>query len=62
MTNKTIAVLGAGNMGSALLRGILGSEWGRKGRLLASHPKTAKAAALRKELGIRGKRRRRPTS
>lgn len=53
MTNKTIAVLGAGNMGSALLRGILGSGWGRKGRLLASHPKAAKAAALRRELGIR---------
>ena len=53
MTDKTIAVLGAGNMGSALLRGILASGWGRKGRLLASHPKAAKAAALRKELGIR---------
>lgn len=53
MKNKTIAVLGAGNMGAALLRGILGSAWGKKGRLTASHPKLAKAAALRKELGIR---------
>jgi pyrroline-5-carboxylate reductase len=53
MTDKTIAVLGAGNMGRALLRGILASGWGRKGRLVASHPKAAKAAALRKELGIR---------
>ena len=51
--NRTIAVLGAGNMGSALLRGILASRWGRKGRLVASHPKSEKAAALRKELGIR---------
>jgi pyrroline-5-carboxylate reductase len=51
--NKTIAVLGAGNMGSALLRGILASGWGRKRQLVASHPKPAKAAALRKELGIR---------
>jgi len=51
--NKTIAVLGAGNMGSALLRGILASGWGRKGQLVASHPKPVKAAALRKELGIR---------
>ncbi len=51
--NKTIAVLGAGNMGSALLRGILASGWGRKGQLIASHPKPSKAAALRKELGIR---------
>jgi len=51
--DKTIAVLGAGNMGSALLRGILASGWGRKRQLVASHPKPAKAAALRKELGIR---------
>ncbi len=51
--NKTIAVLGAGNMGSALLRGILASGWGRKAQLVASHPKAEKAAALRKELGIR---------
>ncbi|HEY4229917.1 MAG TPA: pyrroline-5-carboxylate reductase [Thermoanaerobaculia bacterium] len=50
---KTIAILGAGNMGSALLRGILASGWGRKGQLVASHPKPAKAAALRRELGIR---------
>ena len=53
MTDKTIAVLGAGNMGTAVLRGILASGWGRKGRLIASHPKPAKAAAIRKELGIR---------
>jgi pyrroline-5-carboxylate reductase len=53
VTGKTIAVLGAGNMGAALLRGILASEWGRKGRLVASHPKAAKAAVLRKQLGIR---------
>ena len=53
MTGKTIAVLGAGNMGAALLRGILASEWGRKGRLVASNPKAAKAALLRKQLGIR---------
>jgi pyrroline-5-carboxylate reductase len=51
--NKTIAVLGAGNMGAALLRGILASGWGRKAQLVASHPKPAKAAALRKELGVR---------
>jgi pyrroline-5-carboxylate reductase len=53
MTDKTIAVLGAGNMGTAVLRGILASGWGRKGRLIASHPKAAKAGAIRKELGIR---------
>jgi pyrroline-5-carboxylate reductase len=53
MEKKRIAVLGAGNMGKALLRGILGSGWGRRGRLTASHPKTAKASALGRELGIR---------
>ncbi|MEX1244825.1 MAG: pyrroline-5-carboxylate reductase [Thermoanaerobaculia bacterium] len=51
--NKTIAVLGAGNMGTALLRGILASGWGSRRRLVASHPKAAKAAAIRKELRIR---------
>ena len=51
--NKTIAVLGAGNMGTALLRGILGSDWGSRRRLVASHPKPGKAAAIRKELRIR---------
>ena len=40
-------------MGSALLRGILASGWGRKRQLIASHPKAQKAAALRRELGIR---------
>ncbi len=51
--NKTIAVLGAGNMGTALLRGILASGWGSRRRLVASHSKAAKAAAIRKELRIR---------
>jgi pyrroline-5-carboxylate reductase len=53
MTNRTIAVLGAGNMGLALLRGILASKWGSRRRLVASHPKAAKAAAIRRELGVR---------
>ena len=53
MEKKRIAVLGAGNMGAALLRGILASGWGRRGRLTASLPKAAKASALAKELGIR---------
>ena len=53
MKDKRIAVLGAGHMGTALLRGILASGWGRRGRLVATHPKIAKAAALRDELRIR---------
>jgi pyrroline-5-carboxylate reductase len=40
-------------MGTALLRGILASEWSKKPNLLASHPKKPKAAALARELGIR---------
>ena len=42
MPSRKIGVIGAGNMGTALLRGIL-----------ASHPKKPKAAALVRELGIR---------
>ena len=43
---KKIAVIGAGNMGTALLRGILASGWGTKANLIASHPKPSKCAAL----------------
>jgi pyrroline-5-carboxylate reductase len=52
MVAKKIAVIGAGNMGSALLRGILGSDWGSKENLIASHPKRAKAETLASGLGI----------
>lgn len=52
MVDKTIAVIGAGNMGTALLRGILASGWGTKENLVASHPKPSKGAALASELGI----------
>jgi pyrroline-5-carboxylate reductase len=53
LTARRIAVIGAGNMGSALLRGILASEWGDPKRVVASHPNKKKAAALARELGIR---------
>ena len=52
MVAKKIAVIGAGNMGTALLRGILGSGWGTKENLIASHPKRAKGQALSSELDI----------
>ena len=52
MVAKRIAVIGAGNMGTALLRGILASGWGTKENLVASHPKREKGAALGTELGI----------
>lgn len=50
---KRIAVIGAGNMGTALLRGILDSSWGRSVELIASHPKAQKIQPLAKELHIR---------
>jgi pyrroline-5-carboxylate reductase len=53
MVAKKIAVIGAGNMGTALLRGILASGWGEKAKLVASHPKREKSSALAKELDIR---------
>ena len=52
MVAKKIAVIGAGNMGTALLRGILASGWGTKENLIASHPKRSKGEALSSELGI----------
>src|SRR5512141_361286 len=52
MVAKKIAVIGAGNMGTALLRGILGSGWGTKENLIASHPKRAKGQALSSALDI----------
>jgi pyrroline-5-carboxylate reductase len=52
VADETIALIGAGNMGSALLRGILASEWGRKAKVVGSHPKAEKASALAGELGI----------
>ena len=52
MVTRRIAVIGAGNMGTALLRGILASGWGAKENLIASHPKPRKCAALASELGI----------
>jgi len=52
MVPRRIAVIGAGNMGAALLRGILASGWGRKADLVASHPKKEKASVLAGELNI----------
>jgi pyrroline-5-carboxylate reductase len=52
MNRQKIALIGAGNMGTAVLRGILASGWGRQAEVVASHPKTEKASALSAELGI----------
>lgn len=50
---KRIAVIGAGNMGTALLRGILHSSWGKQHEVWATHPKQEKIAVLAKELDVR---------
>ncbi len=49
---KRIAVIGAGHMGTALLRGILASGWAAKDNLVASRPDSSRCAALSSELGI----------
>ncbi len=52
MNTRKIAVIGAGHMGTALLRGILASGWGARENLIASHPKREKCAVLESELKI----------
>ncbi|MBW3583847.1 MAG: pyrroline-5-carboxylate reductase [Euryarchaeota archaeon] len=52
MQGKRIAVLGAGNMGTALLRGVLAAKWGRAKNCIATNPGTRKLDALKKELGV----------
>lgn len=52
MENRRIAVLGAGNMGRALLRGMLKAAWATPENLVATTRRPESAAALAKELGI----------
>lgn len=52
MESKRIAVVGAGNMGEAILRGILKAEWAKPGSLRASHPRRERREELEEELGI----------
>jgi pyrroline-5-carboxylate reductase len=49
---KRLAVIGCGNMGSAVVRGLLGVKWTTPGQVVASHPKKERAAAIAKALGI----------
>lgn len=53
MMDRKIALLGAGNMGRALLRGILKAHWARPENLVATTRRTETAARLSEELGMR---------
>jgi pyrroline-5-carboxylate reductase len=52
MPDRKFAVLGAGNMGRALVRGMLKAKVARAADLVATTRQTEKAGALAKELGI----------
>lgn len=53
MKTRRIAVLGAGNMGRALVRGMLKAEWASGASFVATTRRPEMAAALEKESGIR---------
>jgi pyrroline-5-carboxylate reductase len=53
MERQRIAVLGAGNMGTALIRGMLTAHWSKPQNLMATNPHRERCDALAKELGIR---------
>jgi pyrroline-5-carboxylate reductase len=50
---RRIAVIGAGNMGTALLRGILDAGLAKGTDVMASHPKLEKRNALAKEIKVK---------
>ncbi len=52
MKDKRIAVLGAGNMGGALVRGMLKATWAKPENLVATTRRSERAGDLAKELGI----------
>ncbi len=53
MDEKKIAILGAGHMGSAILRGVVKAKWCRPANLCATHPREGRRAEIASELGIR---------
>jgi pyrroline-5-carboxylate reductase len=52
MHDQRIAVLGAGNMGRALVRGMLKAQWARPQNFVATTRRADSAAALAAETGI----------
>lgn len=55
MERQRIAVLGAGNMGTALIRGMLTAHWCKPQNIAATTRHPERAQALGKELGIQAK-------
>jgi pyrroline-5-carboxylate reductase len=53
LENKKIAVIGAGNMGTALIRGLVKAKWCSPERVMATHPRDEKTDALAKEFKIK---------
>lgn len=47
-----LAVIGCGNMGSAIVRGLLASGWATPDQILVTHPSATKAAQLTQQLGV----------
>lgn len=52
MERKRIAVIGAGNMGTALLAGVLAAEWGRASNCTVTNPSRRKLAQLKAEYKV----------
>ena len=53
METKKIAVIGAGNMGTALIRGLVKAKWCSPERVMATHPREERCEALAKEHRIK---------
>lgn len=52
MESKRVTVVGAGNMGTSLLRGMLKADWADPSNLRATHPRQERRDDLEDELGI----------
>lgn len=53
MEDRKVAVIGAGNMGAALLRGMTKAHWAKPDNLLATHPRQERRRQLETELALR---------
>mgnify|MGYP001572145036 CR=1 FL=1 len=49
---RRLAVVGPGNMASAVVRGLLATKWVTPSQVVAVHPKRERASAIAKTLGV----------